>query len=72
MDEQNARLALMRAKNSRGIDSKERLGRHRWVVERSFAWLHGGYRRLATRYERLAEIRRMPFTRCRARAPAAW
>jgi IS5 family transposase len=42
----------------RGIESKERLGRHRWVVERSFAWLHGGYRRLATRYERRADIHR--------------
>jgi transposase len=42
----------------RGIESKERLGRHRWVVERSFAWLHGAYRRLATRYERRADIHR--------------
>jgi IS5 family transposase len=35
----------------RGIESKDKLDRHRWVVERSFAWLHGAYRRLATRYE---------------------
>ncbi|RYG95051.1 MAG: IS5 family transposase [Alphaproteobacteria bacterium] len=34
-----------------GIESKERLGRHRWVVERSLAWLHQ-LRRLSTRYER--------------------
>jgi transposase len=40
----------------RGIESKERLGRHRWVVERTFAWLHGVFRRLATRYERRSEI----------------
>lgn len=35
----------------RGMESKERLGRYRWVVERTFAWL-GQYRRLAIRYER--------------------
>lgn len=42
----------------RGIESKVKLGRYRWVVERSFAWLHGAYRRLATRYERRADIHR--------------
>jgi transposase len=31
------------------------LGAERWVVERSFAWLHN-FRRLRTRYERLAEL----------------
>jgi transposase len=31
------------------------LGTERWVVERSFAWLHN-FRRLRTRYERLAEL----------------
>lgn len=31
------------------------LGRTRWVVERTFAWLHR-FRRLATRYERRACI----------------
>jgi transposase len=35
----------------RGIDSSERLGRHRWKVERTIAWLDG-YRRLTLRYER--------------------
>ena len=35
----------------RGIDSSERLGRHRWVVERTLAWLLG-CRRLGVRYER--------------------
>ena len=38
----------------RGIDSSTRLGRHRWVIERTFAWLNG-YRRLHRRYEHLAE-----------------
>lgn len=31
------------------------LGRERWVVERSFAWLHN-FRRLRIRYERRAEL----------------
>jgi transposase len=39
----------------RRIDSSERLGRHRWVVERTLAWL-GRYRRLTVRYERRADI----------------
>ena len=39
----------------RGIDSSERLGRHRWVVERTLAWF-GRWRRLAVRYERRADI----------------
>jgi transposase len=38
-----------------GQESKERLGRHRWVVERTIGWLHR-YRRLRIRYERRAEI----------------
>jgi transposase len=37
----------------RGIESTQRLGRHRWKVERSIAWLTG-YRRLSPRYERNA------------------
>jgi len=39
----------------RGVESSERLGRHRWVVERTLAWF-GRYRRLAVRYERRADI----------------
>lgn len=39
----------------RGIESKERLGRYRWVVERDFAWLNQ-FKRLAVRYERRADI----------------
>ncbi|UUN30938.1 IS5 family transposase [Streptomyces sp. FIT100] len=34
-----------------GIESGERLGRHRWKIERSIAWPFG-YRRLTVRYER--------------------
>jgi len=37
----------------RGVESKERLGRHRWVVERDYAWLDA-MRRLRTRYDRRA------------------
>ncbi len=39
----------------RGIDSSERLGRYRWVVERTLGWL-SRYRRLAVRYERRDDI----------------
>jgi transposase len=35
----------------KGIESSERLGRHRWVVERTVSWL-AGCRRLHRRYER--------------------
>lgn len=35
----------------RGVEDKRHLGRHRWVVERTLAWL-ARYRRLAVRYER--------------------
>jgi transposase len=38
----------------RGIESSQRLGRHRWVVERTMSWLHG-CRRLHRRYERKAD-----------------
>jgi transposase len=39
----------------RGIESGQRLGRHRHVVERSLAWLVS-YRRLQMRYQRRADI----------------
>lgn len=39
----------------RGVESSERLGRHRWVVEATFAWLNQ-YRRLRVRYERRADV----------------
>ncbi len=39
----------------RGVETSERLGRHRWIVERTLAWLNR-FRRLAIRYERRADI----------------
>ena len=38
----------------KGIESSNRLGRHRWVVERTVSWL-AGCRRLHRRYERKPE-----------------
>lgn len=35
----------------RGIESSERLGRHRWVVERTHAWF-AGFGKLRIRFER--------------------
>jgi hypothetical protein len=40
-----------------GIETSQRLGRHRWVIERSLAWLTG-YRRLTLRYERPPAVHR--------------
>jgi len=34
---------------------KLRRYKHRWIVERTFAWLHN-YRRLVTRWERLTDV----------------
>lgn len=39
----------------KGIESSQKLGRHRWVVERTLAWL-GQFRRLTVRYERRDDI----------------
>ncbi|HYN87281.1 MAG TPA: IS5 family transposase [Ardenticatenaceae bacterium] len=39
----------------KGVDSSARLGRHRWVVERTLAWLNH-FRRLRVRDERRADI----------------
>ena len=39
----------------KGIERSDRLGRHRWVVERTFAWLNH-FRRLRVRDERRADI----------------
>ena len=39
----------------RGVESSQRLGRHRWKVARSLAWLLAN-RRLTVRYERRADI----------------
>jgi transposase len=38
-----------------GIEASQRLGRQRWVVERTLAWLNR-FRRLTIRYERRADI----------------
>jgi transposase len=38
----------------RMVESSARLGRHRWTIERTGAWL-GGFRRLRIRYERSSE-----------------
>ncbi len=38
-----------------GIEPTQRLGRHRWVVQRTFAWLDQ-FRRLAIRYERRRDL----------------
>ena len=35
----------------KGVESNERLGRYRWVVERTISWLHA-WKKLRTRYER--------------------
>lgn len=39
----------------RGIESSERLGRYRWVVERTHSWMNR-FRRLKVRYERRSDI----------------
>jgi transposase len=39
----------------KGVESSERLGRHRWVVERTLAWL-GQFRRLTIRYEQREDM----------------
>ena len=39
----------------RRVDSSEKLGGHRWVVERTHSWLNG-FRRLKIRYERKAKM----------------
>lgn len=37
----------------KGVDPSDRLGRHRWVIERTISW-PTGYRRLDHRYDRKA------------------
>ena len=39
----------------RSIESSERLGQHRWVVERTLSWLNR-FRRLKVRYERRDDV----------------
>ncbi len=59
-DARGVRVALRRRgiavrRVRRGVERSARLGRHRWVVERTFSWLNRS-RRLRVRYERHAEI----------------
>ena len=39
----------------RGVEGSRRLGRHRWKVERTLAWM-ARFRRLTVRYERREDI----------------
>jgi IS5 family transposase len=39
----------------RGVESSEKLGRYRWVVERTLSWMNR-FRRLKVRYERRDDI----------------
>jgi transposase len=39
----------------RGVDTSQKLGGHRWVIERSFAWFNK-FRRLTIRYERRLDM----------------
>jgi transposase len=59
-DSRRCRRALTRRRIKvriarKGIDASERLGRHRWVVERTLAWLNQ-FRRLTIRYERRLDL----------------
>ena len=45
----------VRSVMAHGVERSDRLGRHRWVVERTLAWL-ARFRRLTIRYERRADI----------------
>ena len=39
----------------RSVETSQKLGRHRWVIERSFAWFNR-FRRLTIRYEQRLDI----------------
>jgi IS5 family transposase len=41
----------------RGVESRDKLGRFRWVVELTLAWIHQ-FRRLGIRHERRADMHR--------------
>jgi len=53
------RITVRIARN--GVESSERLGRHRWAVERTLAWLHR-FRRWRVRDERKEEIHQAVLT----------
>jgi transposase len=48
-------MSLVPASNAEVIQRRFGLGRLRWVVERTFAWLHQ-FRRLRIRSQRLPEL----------------
>ena len=59
-DDRKCRAARRRRKIThriarKAMESTEKLGRHRWVIERTLAWL-ARYRRLTIRYETLPAI----------------
>ena len=59
-DSKDKRAELERRKINARIPGRHQphgsgLGRHRWVVERTFAWLHQ-FKRLLVRYDRRADI----------------
>jgi transposase len=49
------RRSIKSRMSRKGKDSSEKLGRHRWAVERTLSWLNC-YRRLKIRYEWQADI----------------
>jgi transposase len=51
LTQRHIRIRIARKK----VESSQRLGRHRWVVERTLAWLNQ-FRRLRVRDERRADI----------------
>jgi transposase len=51
LSRRHTRLRIAR----KGIDTGQCLGRHRWLVERTLAWLNR-FRPLTVRYERRAEL----------------
>jgi transposase len=48
--------ATSRSASRTGVDFSHKLGRHRWVVERTLAWL-GQFRLVTGRYERHDDTR---------------
>ena len=49
------RRSIKSRMSRKGKDSSEKLGRHRWVVERTLSWLNR-HRRLKVRYKWRADI----------------
>ncbi len=47
--------SLLASPGGRCVETSQMLGRHRWVIERTFAWINR-FRRLVTRYKRRSDI----------------